>query len=310
MRMQGNPAVAKSRLRHFDRGPCLPIGLAGALLLVACSRDMGGNGQGGRGTGGAAGMSFGGIGGGGMGGFAGAPMLPVCPTATPTFSVCVVSDADVLPFPATATWRDSVMAAAATVEAVGVGAAPAQCANARVFGAATSSDWWVQVRTAGGVLWTIGLGGLGDAPVVHAGDAVRLDLDYWRTTTMPGLPMPSGHVQLSNTAGTPVLWAGLNFSSGVTWLSPSGVTWLSLAVGQPLCGYESGLCPVRRYDVIATVNGSVATVAPFSAVDLGGYYLAVGQFDLRGGGGGTGGGHTECAFNLPPPVAAAAVKAP
>ena len=122
--------------------------------------------------GGAAGTSFGGIGGGATGGFASAPGLPACPTGTPTFSVCVVSDADVLPFPDTAQWHDSVVAGAATVEAVGMGAAPAQCPTARVFGAATSSDWWLQARTTGGVLWTIGLGGLGNAPLVQAGDAV------------------------------------------------------------------------------------------------------------------------------------------
>jgi len=305
--------------------------LAGALLLVACSRDLvdgrqpgsagsPGPGQGGGGTGGAAGMSSGGIGsggtggaagtpsggigGGGTGGFAGGPMLQECPWGTPTFSVCVVSDADMLPFPATATWRDSVVAAAATVEAVGTGTAPAQCPNARVFGAPTSSDWWVQVRTASGLLWTIGVGGLGSVPLVQVGDAVSLDLDYSRTPGADpfhgGPPVRAGgYVQLSNTAGTPLLWAGS---------TTSGVTWLSMAPRQPLCGSTPDFCPVTRYDVMATVNGSVATVAPFSAVYLAGYYVAIGEYNIRGADGKFV-GHTGCAFSTPPPFAAAAVKA-
>jgi len=296
--MHANPAVSTSRLRYFDRGQRLLIALAVALLLGACSRDLG-SGHGG-GTGGGAGGAFGGIGGGATGGFAGDPMLPACPTTgTPTFSVCVVSDADVLPFPDTAQWQDSVMAAAATVDAVGTGVAPAQCPIARVFGAATSSDWWLQARTAGGVLWTIGLGGLGNAPLVQAGDAVRLDLDYTRTTTFIGNVGPvsaSGYVQLSNTAGTPLLWAG-----STTY----GQTWLSLTSGQPLCGRTDGSCLSTRFDVAATVNGSVATVAPFSAVILAGYYLTVGEYDVP-----YGVHHTECAFSKPPPFAAAAVKTP
>jgi hypothetical protein len=333
--MHANAAVSKSRLRHFDRGQRLLTGLAGALLLVACSGDLVGDGQpgtagspgsgqggggtggaaglpvgriagaagmsfggvGGGGTGGAAGMSFGGIGGGGTGGFGDNAMLPVCPTGTPSFSVCVVSDADLLPL--TGTWRDSIIAAAATVEAVGTGTAPAQCASARVFGAATSSDWWVQVRTASGLLWTIGLGGLESAPVVQAGDAVRLDLDYARPSSFWGPALDSGYVQLSNTTGTPLLWAGS---------TTSGVTWLSLAPGQPLCGNSSGFCPITRFDVTATINGSVATVAPFSAVYLAGYYVVIGQYNLRGPMGNV--GHTGCAFDGLPPFAAAAVKTP
>jgi hypothetical protein len=332
--MHTKSALSTRRLRHFDRGQCLLIGLAGALLLVACSGDLAsggqpgsagspGTGQGGAGAGGAAGTPVGGIGGGGTGGSAGTsfggfdgggsggsagtsfggtgggPMLPACPAGTPTFSVCVVSDADLLPLPTGTTWRDSVAAAAATVEAVGMGAAPAQCAIGRVFGAATSSDWWVQVRTAGGVLWTIGLGGLGNAPLVQAGDAVTLDLDYSSVPAylMSGPAYFSGYVQLSNTAGTPLLWAGS---------TTSGVTWLSLAGGQPLCGQSLG-CPFTQYDVTATINGSIATVAPFSATHLAGYYLAVGQYEISMI---TAAEAHGCLLNRRPPFSAAAVKEP
>ena len=141
-------------------------------------------------------------------------MLPTCPEGTPTFSsVGVVNSADVLPTARMS--RDTIMAAAVTVEAVGTGAAPAQCQNARLFGAATSSDWWLQVRTADNRLWTIGLAGLGNAPFVQVGDPVKLDLDYQRTMLSgvpisPVVPRVTGSLQLSNAAGTPLLWAGSN----------------------------------------------------------------------------------------------------
>jgi hypothetical protein len=318
--MHANPAVSRGRLRHFDRGQRLLIVLAASLLLAECSRNLGDGGQtgsagspgtgqggaagtGGGGTGGG-GTGGGGTGGGGTGGLGGAAMLPACPTGTPTFSVCVVSDADVMPFPDAGIggmpWSDSVMAAAA-VEAVGMGAAPAQCRNARVFGAEIDSDWWLQVRTTNNVLWTIGLGGLGNAPVVQAGQSVRLDLEYLQTIPFMQNPRYEGYVQLSDTGGTPLLWAGSNRFSA---------SWLSLTAGQPLCNYASGPCRNTQYDVIATVNGSAATVAPFSAAYLGGYYLAVGQYYLPSGVGGGSGSHTECAFTAPPAFAAAAVKAP
>lgn len=271
--------------------------MSAVLLLAACSEQLGGKGQAGNagnpGTGQGGG---GGIGGSGTGGVAGGPTLPACPTGAPTFSVCVVSDADVLPFSATATWHDSVTAAAATVEAVGAGAAPAQCQSARVFGAATSSAWWVRVGAADKGFWTIGVGGLGDTPLVQAGETVTLDLDYYRTNTMPGLPTPGGHVQLSDRAGTPLLWAGS---------TSAGTTWLSLAPGRALCARANGTgCNITRYEVSATVNGNVATVAPFGAVSLGGYDLVTGQYE-------TGAGfHTECSANGPPPFSAAAVKRP
>jgi hypothetical protein len=238
----------------------------------------------------------------------------VCPAGSLTFGVCVVSSADVLPLPdgsggatggAAGGHQDSITAAAGTVEAVGTGAAPARCQDARIFGAAGSSDRWLQVRTADNVLWTIGLRGFGDAPVVEAGDAVRFDLNYRRYTPTfagpitQGLPRTDGYVQLSATAGTPLLWAGSNSYSA---------TWLSFAMGQPLCDRTAG-CPYTRYDVRATVDGSAATVAPFSTVNVAGYTLAVGEYGVPNLSLPTG-SHTACAFEGSPPFVAAAVKAP
>jgi hypothetical protein len=233
-------------------------------------------------------------------------MLSACPAGTPTFSVCVVSSADVMPFPDAGAgggpWRDSVIAVAATVEAVGVGTAPAQCRDARVFGAPASSDRWLQVRTANDVVWTIGLAGLGTAPVVQIGQSVTLDLEL--VNARPGPPTiqnPSynGYVQLSDSDGTPLLWAGID-----RYLA----AWLSLASGQPLCRQvASSFCSVTRYDVKATINGTVAIVAPFSAVNLAGYTLAVGEYDVLTTALSV---HSECNFTALPSFAAAAVKAP
>jgi hypothetical protein len=306
--MNTNAAGWNDRQRHFGRGRSLLIALPAALLFAACSRNLGndgqtgsagstGTGQGGDGGRGGVGGGAGGIGGAGAGGIGGAPVLPVCPSGTATFSVCAVSNADSLPLPEMS--RDSVVAAAATVEAVGMGTPPAQCGNARVFGAATNSEWWLQLRTADSVLWTIGLGGLGTAPFVQTGDAVRLDLEYQvRPRSGPTPATAFGSVQLSNSAGTPLLWAGSN---------AYGATWLTLQMGQTLCGQKFGAfgCPSTRYEVIATVNGSVATIAPFSAVRLGGYTVAVGEYAVQAPN-----VHTECSVDGPPPFTAAAVKAP
>jgi hypothetical protein len=301
-----------------DRGRRLAVRLPAALLLVACSGDLGGGqgqpGTGGRtgtgqggggGQGGVAGAAMGGAGGaagqGGTGGLAGMLMLPACPTGgAPMFTVCVVSNADVLPLPNMSS--DSITAAAATVEAVGTGDAPSQCGSARVFGAAGSTGWWLQARTADQVLWTIGLGGFGIVPTtVQVGNHVTLDLAYRRTTNygpVPNLPPKvSGSVQLSDAAGTPLIWAGS---------ASSGGTWLSLTRGQPLCNVQPDYgCVTARFDVMATVNGSVATLAPFSARYIAGYYVTVGEYDVVT----MQYGDTACAFNGPPPFVAAAVKA-
>jgi hypothetical protein len=297
MRMRANSGLPMGRSRHFDRGQRLLLGLSTALILVACSRGLPDAND--PGTGGSPGTGQGGGAAGGIGG-AGGATRPTCPTGTAMFSVCVVNNTDVLPFPSGAGGgpeHDSVTAAPATVEAVGTGAAPAQCQSARVFGAAVSSDRWFQIRTADSKLWTIGVGGLGSAPIVKTGDSVTLDLTYQFTPSSgPMSPAISGSVQLSNSAGTPLLWAGDN-----TYSAP----WLSLNSGQALCDQTTGPfgCPTTRYQVTATVNGSVATLEPFSATNLGGYYLAVGEYTVV-----SQIVHTQCAFDPPPVFAAAAVK--
>jgi hypothetical protein len=323
--MRAKSTVSKGPARHFDRGRRRLIVLAAALLLAACSRDLGGGagepgtagtvgtGEGGggpggdiggtgeAGAGGIGGTAAGGIGGVvGTGGAGGLPMVPACASGTPTFSVCIVSNADLLPLSDTA--HDSIAGAAATVEAVGTGSAPAQCQTARIFGAATGSDWWVQVRTADQVLWTIGLGGLGNAVKVKAGDSVTFNLTYGRAPAngaVPAGPLRSyGSVQLSDSAGTPLLWAGS---------STFGMPWLSLIRGQPVCNLSTAQfdCPATRYEVMATVNGAFATIPPFGTAYAGGYFVAVGEYDV-----GFPASQTSCAFDAPPPFAAAAVKAP
>jgi hypothetical protein len=276
------------------------IRLLALLLLVACSRDLTAGGNPGSGSGG-----IGGTGdaiGGGSGGAGGASALPMCPSGTPTFSVCAVSDADVLPLangtggsPA----KDAVVAAAATVEAMGTGEAPAQCQRARLFGAVVSSDWWLQVRTVDAKLWTIGVHGLGDAPGIQNGDHVTLDVQIERSVPWnPGSIMPTksvGFIQLSDAGGTPLLFAGSDASMP---------TWLSLERGQPRCAIE-GVCAVTRYDVTATVNGSVATLQSFGAAHIGGYYLALGENATY-----RPSGQTGCAFIQNPQFAAAALREP
>lgn len=54
---------------------------------------------------------------------------------------------------------------------------------------------------------------------------------------------------------------------------------------------------------MANINGSAATLQPFSATNLGGYYLAVGEYTVV-----SRITHTECAHDPLPPFMAAAVK--
>jgi hypothetical protein len=231
----------------------------------------------------------------------GASALPSCPGGAPTFSVCAVSDADVLPLAKMA--RDSVMAAAATVEAIGAGTAPAQCQSARLFGAATGSDWWVQVRTADTTLWTIGLHGFNNPPGIQTGDSVTLDVQIQRSVSDPVTPQPTrstGFVQLSNAAGTPLVWAGSDVFM---------TTWMTLATGRPLC-LRSGFCGVNQDEIVATINGSVATLMPFSSAQIGGYDVSIGANETPTRPTMSSGSSTGCAFEGPVQFAAAAVKTP
>lgn len=266
------------------------------------------------GRGGAAGTAIGGMGGtggfggsdtggGGTGGLGGSS-LPACPIGKPTFSVCAVNDADVLPFvpPLSGSGGaggEYIQAAAATVEAVGTGPAPARCQEARIFGAAASSDWWLQVRTADTKLWTIGLGGLGSVPFVQTGDAVKLDLLFHITPAGSFTASHQvGYVQVSDAAGTPLLWAGSDsYASG---------TWLALGRGPVVCSdMPVGLsCRYNRYEVMATINGSTANIMPFTTLSVGGYDLSVGEYDDPG----TPITQTGCAAAGPPAFANAAVK--
>jgi endoglucanase len=177
-----------------------PLGGTGGGTSGIAGTPSGGTGGGtggapvgGTGGGGIAGAPLGGTGGGGSAGTGGAT---VCPTGSPAFSVCAVSSADTLPL-AVANGagggpemsRDTVVAAPATVEAIGTGTSPAQCQSARLFGAVASSDWWLQVRTADAKLWTIGVHGLGDAPGIQTGDHVTLDVQIQRSrVTAPASP--------------------------------------------------------------------------------------------------------------------------
>jgi hypothetical protein len=185
---------------------------------------------------------------------------------------------------------ESIKGAGVTVEAIGTGAAPAQCRSGVVFGAAANSDRWLQVRTPDQVLWTIGLGGLGNAPMVATGDHLTFDLEFYGASVGGG-----GYVQLSDAAGTPLVWAGS---------TTFGLTWLSLTRGGPVCGIANGSGCSFRYDVAVTLNGTVATAAPFSAMSIGGYDLAVGEYDD-----GMATTSSGCGYPAFPLFAAAAVKA-
>jgi hypothetical protein len=285
--MPGKSALPKKQPRHFGRGWSLTAALATTLMVVACSSSLdnqlgagsSGTGQGGGGFAGTAawGTGGGGTGGagaqsgtGGGGGIAsvigvagtGGASTPVCASGTPTFSICVVSDADLLPLADTT--QNSIPAAIATVEAVGSGTAPAQCQSARVFGASLNSDWWMQVRTTDKVLWTIGVGGLGSAPLVKTGDPVTLGLDYSSGSYR--------RVQISDSTGVPVVWSGAG-SMYWTWIDFSGDAALCTVTRPP---YDA--CPSTRYSVFARVNGSSASLSPFSADYVGGYYVAIGEY--------------------------------
>ena len=206
--------------------------------------------------------------------------LPACTVFGPTFGVCVVNDMDVLgpesPLPFYGVTNTS---GPATIEAVGSGAAPAQCQLARWFGLDRPSQWWLQARAADNRLWTIGVLGLGDStPLIRAGDAVTLDFDWDGPGEAAGSRGPHAQLQLSDAAGAPLLWAGAN--------APAS-TWISFTAGEDVCAGStacaSGMATQRN--VIATVNGSSMTLPPFGAASLGSYILQVTEFEPRCPGG-------------------------
>jgi len=302
LHMRTNTAIAtsaKRSARHFDRGfGSAPWSLVPAVvLLVACSSslsnsnsqgtagsgnnggDAGGTGSecggwtgagncavaGGAGTGGSGGTT--GTGGTtGIGGTGGTASLPACTANGPMFGVCFVNDAETGSLD-----RDTQTSGAATIAAVGSGDAPASCHSLRGIGMSDPSDWWFQARAADNRLWTIGVRGLGDTPPVREGDVVALDVAWHLTYPVPGITERNGFLQLSDAAGTPVLWAGSSTGAAI----PNAPTWISFRSGDYVCGSADPLCDRRQRNVIATVNASSTTLPPYGAGSLDGYFLQV-----------------------------------
>lgn len=247
------------------------------------------------GSGGSAGSAGSGGTGGSGGGGTGGMSLPICGGGAPTFGVCFMSDADVLPLPSVPNDRGVSTAGAATILEVGTGPAPAECESARSFGRRGTSEWWFQAKAADDHVWTIGVHGLGNTPLVNKADTVTLNLDWRGYTLGVGFGHPWGELQLSDGAATPLLWASADKNT---------TTWVTLAAGAASCAFND-LCDISRNDVVATVNGSQATVPSYGATSLGGYYLAVGQ-SVRT----TPMGPSQCQDNFGPAFDAAAAKVP
>jgi len=292
---------AKPRARHFDRG--FRLALPAVALLAACSSSLtdpattGSAGSGGAtggfigecgglsgagncargGTGGSGGTTGGGGNGGagatGVGGSGGTAPLPACTVSAPTFGVCLVNDAEDL-----RRIGDVRTSGTATIEAIGSGNAPAPCREAHAVGIRNPSDWWIQARAADNRIWTIGVQGLGGStPLVHVGDTVALDVDWSYSTAVPGAVGADAKLQLSDAAGTPLLWAGSSAWGGAGSI-PSPATWISFAPGAAACAETCGLNQQTRTNVIATVNGSSMTLPPNGGATVNYYDLGVTYF--------------------------------
>ena len=291
---------AKPRARHFDRG--FRLALPAVALLAACSSSLtdpattGSAGSGGAtggfigecgGLSGAGNCARGGTGGSGgsggttgagatgVGGSGGSAPLPECAQVAVAFGVCFVNDAeDRTRFDFTAQTSGT-----ATIEAVGSGNAPASCRDWRAVGIRNPSDWWIQARAADKRLWTMGVNGLGSTPPVRVGDTVTLDVDWRINTTIPGAVTYNGKLQLSDAAGTPLLWAESRAFGGLGSI-PDPSTWISFASGGAAC--SAGPCfadqQMIRSNVIATVNGNSATLPPNGVASLDNYTLGVTAF--------------------------------
>jgi hypothetical protein len=219
------------------------------------------------------------------------PPLPACVGGTPSFGICFMSDADVLPLPALSQDQGVSTTGVAAIVGVGTGSAPASCESARAFGVRGTSDWWFQAKAADNHVWTIGVHGLGNAPLVHKDDTVTLNL-VWRGYQISGFGPPYGELQLSDASATPLLWASADKNT---------TTWLTLTPGAATCAFTNS-CDVSRSDVVASINGSTTTVPSFGAAYLGGYYLAVGQSVKTAA--------NQCSDYFGPGLAAAAAKVP
>lgn len=262
----------KDRARHFDRG--FSFAASALALLAACSSSLSSSNPGAAGRGGGGTTGIGGDGGTtgiggdsgttGAGGSAGASPLPACTATGPTFGVCFVSDAETTTASTTLSTSGT-----ATIEAVGAGAAPASCTSRHVIGTGDSSQSWFRARAADNHLWTIGVLGLAATPV-QVGDTVSLDLDWRDSFPVPGVVVSDGKLQISDAAGTPLLWAGAN---------PSPSTWISFSEGDAACSADTCLLQERvQTNAIATVNGSSMKIPPYGAASLGGYRVQVTSF--------------------------------
>lgn len=222
-------------------------------------------------TGGTAGGGTAGIGGtsggGATGGTGGSAPLPACTANALTFGVCIANDAE----GTSPTSLDTHTSGAATIEAVGSVAAPGSCR--RAIGRGGPSDWWFQARAADDRLWTIGVQGLGGStPLVSKGDVVTLDADWKTTCAGPANCFSDARLQLSDAAGTPLLWAGRR---SIVGSFPDDQTWISFKGGDYACGSVDMYCDRRERNVIATVNGSSMTLPPYGAASIGGYFVEV-----------------------------------
>ena len=82
----------------------------------------------------------------------------------------------------------------------------------------------------------------------------------------------------------------------------SGSSWLTLAPNGQLCvPQNAGVCDAYGSNVVATVNGSTATLPPYGAADVGGYHVVTGALVPP---------KPSCADYFGPPFQAAAVKLP
>jgi hypothetical protein len=257
-----------------------------ATVVVACDSGkqataLSGTGGAAAATGGAGGSQpasdgggTGGAGGADLGGTGGATGLPLCDGGPAlSFGICVVNDADVVPIrPGSDTV--TVTTGTAIITDVGLGSAPAQCEDARVFGGRGSSDWWFRAKSANGRLWTFGLHGLGAAPRVAKGDTVSLDLSYQGFFIGLYYGPPLGRLQVQDSTGLPLLWV----MAGNRALES---TWITLARGAPACAIAptAPSCSAggTQNEVRATVNGETVTLPPFGTGEVGGYRILTGE---------------------------------
>jgi hypothetical protein len=261
--------------------PSNPQGAAGSAGSASGTGNAGGAGAGGEcGFASGAGNCIvtGGTGGGGTtgtGGGGGATPLPTCGVTPPVFRVCFVTLGDAgIPLP-----RETHMSGPATITVVGTGSTPVTCPREQTIGiGGQGPGWWLQARAADGNLWTIAVEGLGgNTPLVRTGDLVTLTIDWTFSYPVPPEYFANGLLQLSDAAGTPVLWAG---TAGGTRSLPAAPTWISFTAGDYVCS-GGAFCDTRQSNVIASVNGSSTTLPPYGAASVGGYFLQATTFSAQ-----------------------------